>query len=134
MKSFVVACLAASALSGCGLLRSVVGDPAGGGAHTVVADAPDWQVCYMAVSPRTPTSVREYANNVIRTRPVDCNQHMQMVMARLQAEGASQANANARTQLGLDMMRAAQPRPAPMPAPITCRSVNMGTYVRTVCD
>ena len=104
-------------------------------ANDLVQAAPEWEVCYVAVSGKGQQVMRQAVYAEIERRRIDCNQHMPMVLARMQQDGINAANANAQAQLGLQMMNAARPRPAaPMSPQVVCRSVNMGTYVRTVCD
>lgn len=124
MRMILTAC--AVALAGCGISPIRANDMA--------QASPEWELCYVAVSGRGQATIRQAVYAEIDRRKVDCNQHMPMVLARMQQDGINAANANAQIQQGLDMMRAARPRPSPMPLPTTCRSVNMGSYVRTVCD
>lgn len=105
-----------------------------GQARAIAQNSPEWELCYVAISGRGTPVLRQAVNEDMQRRNTDCNQHMQMVLARMQQDGINAANANAQAQMGLQMMRAARPQPQPMPFPTTCRSVNMGTYVRTVCD
>lgn len=105
-----------------------------GQAQAIAQASQEWELCYVAITGRGSPVLRQAVHDDMRRRGTDCNHHMPMVQARIQQDSINAANANARTQLGLDMMRAARPQAQPMPAPTTCRSMNMGTYVRTVCD
>lgn len=87
--------------------------------------APEWEVCYVAVSGNGP---RAAANQAIQARGINCNQHMPMVQARMARDAGNAA-------LGASLLRAGQPQPVPMPAhPVNCRTVWVGGGYNTICD
>lgn len=87
--------------------------------------APEWEVCYVAISGNGP---RQAANQAIQARGINCSQHMPMIQARM-AQDANNA------ALGASLIRAGQPRPAPAPVyPVNCRTVWVGGGYNTVCD
>lgn len=133
MRGIIMAAAAAAMLAGCAKPLSYPQ------AVEIAQASPEWELCYVAVAGNSNTPQRQTLRSAvyaeIERRRIDCNQHMPMVLARMQQDGINAANANAQAQLGLQMMNAARPRPAaPMTPQVVCRSVNMGTYVRTVCD
>jgi hypothetical protein len=115
----------AAALAGCGISPIRANDMA--------QASPEWELCYVAVSGRGQATIRQAVYAEIDRRKVDCNQHMPMVLARMQQDGINAANANAQAQLGLQMMNAARPRPIPSTT-TNCRSVVNGNVVNTVCN
>jgi hypothetical protein len=129
MKLVLLGAAAAAVLSGCAAPLT----PAR--ATEIVQNSPEWELCYVAIRGGGNQVLRSAVYEDIARRRIDCNQHMPMVMARMQQDGIDRANANAQAQLGLQLMNAGRARPAtPMSPQVVCRSVNMGTYVRTVCD
>lgn len=102
-------------------------------ANDLAQASPEWELCYVAVSGKGQPVLRNAVYAEIDRRRIDCNQHMSMVLARMQQDGVNAANANARAQTGLQMMNAARPRPISNPT-TNCRSVVNGNVVNTVCN
>lgn len=128
MKTWVLGAAALAALAGCAAPMSHLQ------ANDLAQASPEWELCYVAVSGRGQPVLRNAVYAEIDRRRIDCNQHMPMVLARMQADGIKRADDQAQLELGLRMMQAGQPKPAPASPTVTCRSQNMGTYVRTVCN
>lgn len=125
MKTKVVAAaLAALALlSGCATQEQQ---------RAAVDAAADWELCYAVVSGRGSDYVRGLIAQSIRSRRVNCADHVGMVSAKLQADSnrvASDAAALSGAALGLQMMNS---RPAVAP-PATCRTTRIGNTWDTVC-
>jgi hypothetical protein len=124
---FVAAALAALAvLSGCATSTPEQ-------QRAAVDASADWELCYTVISGRGSNYVRDLAAQSIRSRRVDCNAHLGMVSAKLQAEGVQtqrDAAALSGAALGLQMMNS---RPAVAP-PTTCRTVRISNTWDTVCQ
>lgn len=107
-------------------------------ARVMAQATPDWELCYVMLSSKFPRVAREAVTDEATRRRVDCNQHLQMVMLKMQDDQARSAQSPADIANGLRLIEASRAKPAPMPAPAwqqtKCRSVWVGNVLQTVCD
>ena len=68
--------LVAASLTGCGTMFESIPEK--------LSRSQDWELCYSAVAGEY-AHERELAGGMVRSRRIDCNQHMPMVQARMQA-------------------------------------------------
>lgn len=128
-QRFLVAA-AAAVLAGCTTLTPER-------AQQMAQQTPDWELCYVMLSSKFPPVARQAVTNEVGRRRVDCNQHLQLVMLKMNQDSADEAQRARNAALGLQMLQAAQPRPAaplPMPTQTRCRSMVVGNTLQTVCD
>lgn len=104
-------------------------------ARTLAHSLQDWDLCYLAASPRTPAVSRQAVNETLAWRSTNCAPYASTVQTRVQADmqAAAQSSA-AQTATGLWLLNAGRPQAAPMPNPVRCRSVFVGGGLNTICD
>lgn len=114
------------------MLGGCASSPSPQQAMQMAGNTPDVELCYIVVSGRGSQVVRQAAYAELTRRRSDCNQHLPMLQARMQAEAARD---QAQTNAGLMLLQMSRPAAVTtIPPTRYCRSVNRGTYVETVCD
>ena len=101
--------LVAASVTGCGTMLESIPEK--------LSRSQDWELCYSAVAGEY-AHERELAGGMVRSRRIDCNQHMPMVHARMQARSASDTRTMQLLMLGnqISTQGVAQPRVPSQPS------------------